>query len=58
MSGDSGQAALALESEVDLMARHGIVRVPADQFHVGGFRYTNFADALAQARRAGRKEVA
>ena len=53
MSGESGQAG---ESDVVLMARHGIVRVPADQFHVDGFRYSNLADALAQAKRAGRKE--
>ena len=37
------------------MNRYGIVRVPADSFHYGEFRYTNLDDALAQARRdAGR----
>ena len=56
MSGVSEQAEPAAENLVALMARHGIVRVPADQFHVDGFRYTNFADALAQARRGGGKE--
>jgi hypothetical protein len=38
------------------MVRRGILRVPADQFHVDGFRYTHLADAPAQARRADRKE--
>lgn len=33
------------------MARYGIVRVPVDYFHVGGFRYTALADAIAQAKR-------
>ena len=56
MSGEFEQAGSARESEVALMARHGIARVPADQFHVDGFRYTNLADVLAQARRADRKE--
>lgn len=56
MSGESEQAERAPESLAPLMARHGIERVPADQFHVDGFRYTNLADALAQARRAARKE--
>lgn len=58
MTGQSEPAGPARESDVSLMARHGIVRVPADQFHVDGFRYTNLADALAQAKRAGRKESA
>ena len=35
----------------ELMSRLGIVRVPADQFHYKGFRYTRLADAVAQARR-------
>ena len=56
MSGQSAQAGTAPDDEVALMARHGIARVPADQFHVDGFRYTNLADVLAQARRADRKE--
>jgi hypothetical protein len=56
MIGQSDQAEPAPENLAALMARHGIARVPADQFHVDGFRYTNLADALAQARRADRKE--
>jgi hypothetical protein len=41
---------------IAMMARNGIVRVPADQYHVDGFRYSNLADALAQVvrRSAGR----
>ncbi|MGF7152251.1 hypothetical protein FHS96_005922 [Sphingomonas zeicaulis] len=33
------------------MSRLGITRVPADQFHYKGFRYTRLADAVAQAER-------
>ena len=35
----------------ELMERHGIAVVRADQYHVDGYRYTNLADAVAQARR-------
>ena len=45
--GDSGEAAT--------MARNGITRVPADHYHVDGYRYTNLADALAQVRRGAGK---
>ena len=55
MSGASEPAGPTPESDVALMARHGIVRVPADQFHVDGFRYSSLAEALAQARRTSRK---
>lgn len=34
-----------------LMAQYGITRVPAEQFHLAGWRYTNLADTLAQARK-------
>lgn len=33
------------------MECYGIVRVPVDYFHVGGFRYTVLSDAIAQAKR-------
>ena len=33
------------------MAKYGVVRVPVDYFYFGKFRYTNLADALAQAKR-------
>lgn len=33
------------------MAQYGITRVPADTFHMGEWRYSNLADAIAQARR-------
>ncbi|MEQ8816698.1 MAG: hypothetical protein RLO51_13290 [Thalassobaculum sp.] len=41
-----------LESEAESeMSRLGITRVPMDYFHVGEFRYTSLADAVAEARR-------
>ena len=36
------------------MERYGITRVPVDYFHVGEYRYTVLADAVAQAKREGR----
>ncbi|HEY0627084.1 MAG TPA: hypothetical protein VGD10_10165 [Allosphingosinicella sp.] len=33
------------------MKQYGIVRVPADFFEYGGYRYTNLQDAVAEARR-------
>jgi hypothetical protein len=36
----------------DEMARYGITRVPIDYFHYKQYRYTNLADAVAQAKRA------
>lgn len=33
------------------LTQHGIVRVPADVFHYGGYRYTNIKDAIAEAKR-------
>lgn len=38
----------AIEKE---MALYRITRVPVDYFHLGSYRYTNLADALAQAKR-------
>ena len=39
------------------MKRLGIRRVPIDTFHDGAYRYSNLADAIAQAERIkGRKE--
>lgn len=35
----------------DEMAKYGITCVPVDYFHCGDFRYTNLADAIAQAKR-------
>jgi len=34
------------------IAGYGITRVPVDYFHWREFRYTNLADAVAQAKRA------
>ncbi|HEY0626979.1 MAG TPA: hypothetical protein VGD10_09620 [Allosphingosinicella sp.] len=33
------------------MKKHGIIRVPADYFEYGGYRYTNLKDAVAEALR-------
>ena len=40
------------DDEAAMLARHGIVRVPADRFHVDGYRYDRLADAVAQALRS------
>jgi len=37
----------------ELMARFGITRVPAYQYHYKDWRYSNLADAVAQAKRDG-----
>jgi hypothetical protein len=37
--------------EAALMAHYGIVRVPADEYRLGEWCYSNLRDALAQARR-------
>lgn len=34
-----------------LMAKFGITRVPADNFHYRSFRYSKLSDAIAQAQR-------
>lgn len=41
----------AADRDRDVMDRHGITLVRADHYHVGGYRYTKLADAVAQARR-------
>ena len=47
----------ATEADLALMARNGIVRTEAFNYHVGGYRYTNLRDALAQAaRKSGVRE--
>lgn len=35
----------------DEMVKYGITRVPVDYFHYKQYRYTNLADAIAQAKR-------
>jgi len=37
--------------DAQIMAHYGITRVPVDYFHIGAFRYTNLADAVAAAKR-------
>jgi hypothetical protein len=41
---------------IDQMAHYGITRVPVDYFHFREFRYTSFADALAEARRQAEQD--
>ena len=48
-SGDNPMSADARDR--GLAERHGVVVVRADQYHVDGYRYTNLADAMAQAQR-------
>jgi len=38
-------------SDLELMERYGISRIPADHFHYRQYRYTNLKDAIAQAER-------
>ncbi len=52
MSSSIEHESLALSPEaVEQMERLGITRVPVNQFHVAGFRYTQLKDAVAQAER-------
>jgi hypothetical protein len=39
------------QAELD---RYGIERVPADVFHLGGYRYSNARDAVAAAKRSAK----
>lgn len=41
----------APELDTAALSRLGITRVAAENFHVGPYRYSNLADALAQAKR-------
>lgn len=52
MSSSLEQEGAALSPELaGKMAELGIARVPVDHFYVGGFRYTQLKDAIAQAER-------
>ena len=37
------------------MREFGVKCVPVDYFHVGGYRYTDMKDAIAQAKRIKKK---
>ena len=58
VSADAARGAAESRAEAALMARNGIVRVPADQYHVDGYRYASLADALAQVRRRSAEDRA
>ena len=48
-TGDAGDVMDKVELET--MERYGITRVPAAAYLVGPYRYSKFADALAEAKR-------
>ena len=39
------------------LKKHGIMRVSTDVYHVGPYKYSNQADALAEAQRAADRKV-
>lgn len=41
-------------AQSDLLAHHGVRHVSVDEFHYGGYRYSNAADAIAEAVRRPR----
>lgn len=52
ISATHAQPSDASAAEMDAqMQQYGIVRVPADFFEYGGYRYTNLKDAVAEAQR-------
>lgn len=56
-SADGGGSSPAVgQKDTEDMAKYGIARIPVDYFHVGGFRYTNLSDAVAQAQRRQRPD--
>lgn len=50
-SWDPKEVAQSEHLAAELMSAHGIRRVQVDYFHYRSFRYTNLADAVAQASR-------
>jgi hypothetical protein len=49
--GPSAESTAVIEAQ---LAQHGIVRVPADSFTFGSYRYSNPRDAIAAAERSAR----
>ncbi|MBL6600379.1 MAG: hypothetical protein ISP41_15955 [Alphaproteobacteria bacterium] len=43
-------------SNVEEMAKYGIVCEPVDVFYIGGYRYSNLCDAIAQSKRMAATE--
>lgn len=35
----------------EVLIKYGISNIPVDCFHVGGYKYSNLEDAIAQAKR-------
>jgi hypothetical protein len=52
---DTSRALSATQAED--MTKYAITRVPVDYFHYRQFRYTNVADAIAQARRDEQRQT-
>jgi hypothetical protein len=50
-SRDPREIAQSENAAAELMSAHGIRRIQVDYFHYRSFRYTNLADAVAQADR-------
>ncbi len=38
--------------DAEEMGKYAITRVSVDYFHVGGYRYTSLADAIAEGKRS------
>lgn len=47
-----GDAAPLDSAEQAELIRYGITRVPAAVYHLGDYRYTKLADAVAEAKRS------
>ena len=39
------------------LKKHGVMRVSTDVYHVGPYKYSNQADALAEAQRAADRKA-
>ena len=50
-AGTTGTGQPEAVDDEQVMAQYGITRTTVDYFHVGAFRYTNFADATAAGKR-------
>jgi hypothetical protein len=52
----AGQPVAQLDNmQLQEMVKYGITSIPMNYFYIGGFRYTNPEDAIAQAKRTTRR---
>ena len=56
--GTAGQVHQEPSSSAQNAASYGISCVKVEQFEIGGYRYTNLNDAIAEAKRRGANQVA